>query len=376
MIVLHYIPSISKSGGGVSAYLQLLSLDLGKIVELHIVCHSNKDEYKLENCTIHYIEGNIKYLRKMKKQFYDLLDEIKPDIVHINGCWMLQCSLTIFWAKRKGYPVVLSPHGMLEPWDIKKNYWTKKLPALLLYQKRSIQICNCLIATSETEKNNLLSLGYNNNVTIVPNGIITNGIKCKQSWEEKKIILFLALYRKNKGIDLLMDSISQIKNKLKDWRIIIAGIESDYTINDLKLMAKTHGIADITEIPGPLYGKDKWNAYRDADVFILPTLNENFGIVIAESYLCGTPVITTKGTPWKSIKDNNCGWWVDRNVNSISNSILEFLATTPEKRMQMGLKGAKIVLENYSSSIVSKKMVDTYIAVINKIKENTLKQIL
>ena len=365
MKIIHYIPSIGKSGGGVSSYLQLLAQDLGKIVELHIICHPNEDEHKLENCKIHYIEGHIKSLIKMKKQFCKLLDDIKPDIVHVNGCWMLQCSLTIFWAKSKGYPVILSPHGMLEPWDIKKNYWTKKLPALLLYQKRSIQICNCLIATSETEKNNLLSLGYNNNVTIVPNGIITNGIKCKQSWEEKKIILFLALYRKNKGIDLLMDSISQIKNKLKDWRIIIAGIESDYTINDLKLMAKTHGIADITEIPGPLYGKDKWNAYRDADVFILPTLNENFGIVIAESYLCGTPVITTKGTPWKSIKDNNCGWWVDRNVNSISNSILEFLATTPEQRMQMGLKGAKIVLENYSSSIVSKKMVDTYIAVIN-----------
>lgn len=366
MKVIHYIPSIGKSGGGVSAYLQLLAQDLGKIVELHIICHPSENEHELENCKIHYIEGNLTSFIKMKKQFCKLLDEIRPDIIHINGCWMLQCSLTIFWAKAKGYPVILSPHGMLEPWDIRKNYWTKKLPALLLYQKHSINLCNCLIATSEIEKSNLLSLNYNKNVTIVPNGIITNGIECKESWEENKIILFLALYRKNKGIDLLMDSISQIKEKLKGWKIIIAGIESDYTINDLKLMAQNYGIAEMTEIAGPLFGKEKWNAYRKADVFILPTLNENFGIVIAESYLSGTPVITTKGAPWKLIQDNKCGWWVDRNTKNISKSILEFLATTPNERMRMGLKGAEIVIKNYSSEIVAKKMVEVYSDFIHK----------
>lgn len=366
MKVLHYIPSIGKSGGGVSAYLQLLAHDLGKIVELHIICHPHNDEHKLDNCQIHYIEGDIKHLIRMKKQFCKLLDEINPDIVHINGCWMLQCSLTIFWAKRKGYPVVLSPHGMLEPWDIKKNYWTKKLPALLLYQKRSIEICDCLIATSENEKNNLLRLSYNKNVTIVPNGIITNGIECKKTWKENKKILFLALYRKNKGIDLLMQSIAQIKNKLYGWKVIIAGIEADYTINDLNIMAKSYGIEEIVNITGPLFGENKWQAYKNADVFILPTLNENFGIVIAESYLCGTPVITTKGAPWKLIEEYHCGWWVDRNIENISNAILEFLATSPEERMQMGLKGAKIVTENYSSDIVSKKMVNIYTSIINK----------
>lgn len=364
MKVIHYIPSIGKSGGGVSAYLQLLAQDLGKITELHIVCHPNKDEHKLENCKIHYIEGRLNSLVKMKKQFCKLLDEIKPDIVHINGCWMLQCSLTIFCAKSKGYPVILSPHGMLEPWDIKKNYWTKKLPALLLYQKRSIKMCNCLIATSENEKNNLISLGYNKNITIVPNGIITNKIECKKSWKENKLILFLALYRKNKGIDLLMESISQIKTRLKDWKIIIAGIEADYTINDLNSMAIKYGIEEMTQITGPLFGEEKWKAYRDADVFILPTLNENFGIVIAEAYLSGTPVITTKGTPWEFIKENQCGWWVDRNKECISNSILDFLETTTEERMRMGLTGAKLVTEKFSSNIVAKKMRDVYYSVI------------
>lgn len=364
MKVLHYIPSIGKSGGGVSAYLQLLSSDLGKYVELHIVCHPNKNEHKLINCKVHYIESSIKHTIKMKKQFCNLLDEIKPDIIHINGCWMLQCSLTIFWAKKKGYPVVLSPHGMLEPWDIKKNYWIKKLPALLLYQKRSIQMCDYLIATADNERNNLLALGYNKNIAIIPNGINTNGITCKKEWTENKTILFLALYRKNKGIDLLMESIAKVKEHLKKWKIIIAGIEADYTMDDLKIMAKRLEISDLVDIVGPLFGDEKWEAYKKADLFILPTLNENFGIVIAESYLCGTPVITTKGAPWKIIQDNKCGWWVERNIENISKAILEFLSTTVEKRMEMGLTGAKIVKENFSSEIVSQKMIDLYYTVI------------
>lgn len=364
MKVLHYIPSIGKSGGGVSAYLHLLAHDLGKIVELHIVCHPHNDEHKLDNCQIHYIEGDIKHPIKMKKQFCNLLDEIKPDIIHINGCWMLQCSLTIFWAKRKGYPVVLSPHGMLEPWDIKKNYWTKKLPALLLYQKHSIQKCDCLIATSDNERNNLQTLGYNKNVTIVPNGININGIECKKTWKENKTILFLALYRKNKGIDLLMQAIAQIKDKLYGWKVIIAGIEADYTINDLEIMAQQLGVSELVKIVGPLFGKQKWEAYAKADLFILPTLNENFGIVIAESYLSGTPVITTKGAPWSLIEDYKCGWWIERNIENLSKAILEFLSTTPEERMRMGLTGAKLVKEYFSSEIVALKMIDLYNAII------------
>ena len=62
MKILHYIPSIGKSGGGVSAYLQLLSHELGKLVELHIVTHHTHDEITLEHCSVHYIEGNIKHL--------------------------------------------------------------------------------------------------------------------------------------------------------------------------------------------------------------------------------------------------------------------------------------------------------------------------
>lgn len=360
MKILHYIPSIGKAGGGVSAYLQLLSHDLGKLVELHIVTHHSTEEMRMDNCTVHYIEGNIRHPMRMKRGFYSLLDTIKPDVVHVNGCWLLQCSWTIFWAKAKGYKVILSPHGMLEPWDIRKNYWTKKLPALLLYQRRSITVSDLLIATAETERQNLQKLGYNDRVEIVPNGIVVNGIDTKNDWQERKHILFLALYRKNKGIDLLMEAAAKLKDKLQGWKITIAGLESDYTVDNLKAMARQYGVEENVEVIGGLFGENKWNAYRSADVFVLPTLNENFGIVIAESYLCGTPVITTKGAPWALIAEHNCGWWVDRTVNCIVNAMEEFLKTSVDERKRMGLTGRNVVIERFASNKVAENMMEKY----------------
>lgn len=360
MKILHYIPSIGKSGGGVSAYLQLLSHELGKLVELHIVTHHTHDEITLEHCSVHYIEGNIKHFMRMKHEYCTLLNELKPDLIHVNGCWMLQCSWTIFWAKTKGYPVLLSPHGMLEPWNIKKNYWAKKLPALLLYQKRAIKLANFLVATADTEKKNLIKLGYNKNIAIIPNGIVIDGIAMKKSWKERKQILFLALYRRNKGIDLLMQAIFHMKNDLKDWKVIIAGIESDYTIKDLKRMAEEKGISNIITVTGGLFGDDKWNTYRESDVFVLPTLNENFGIVIAESLLCGTPVITTQGAPWPKIPEYGCGWWIHRSVDEIITAIKEFIQTPIERRQEMGHNGRKLIEENFSSQKVAQDMVELY----------------
>lgn len=114
MRILHYIPSIDRSSGGVGSYLQLMAHDLGRLVELHIVSHRSAHELSIENCTIHYIDGKRTHLLKAKVEFLNLLDELHPDVVHVNSCWELLSSYTVFWAKKKRYPVLITTHGMLE----------------------------------------------------------------------------------------------------------------------------------------------------------------------------------------------------------------------------------------------------------------------
>lgn len=148
MVVLHYIPSIDQSSGGVGAYLELLALALGKLVDLHIVTHHSENELVLENCTIHYIDRGVCKVLKAEQQFSDLLDLTKPDLVHVNCCWDPMSSLTVFWAKSKGFPVIITPHGMLEPWVIKKKSLDKENPSTCALPTEVFKNGRCLNCNS------------------------------------------------------------------------------------------------------------------------------------------------------------------------------------------------------------------------------------
>ena len=141
----------------------------------------------------------------MKCDFILLLDEICPDVVHVNCCWIPGCALTQRWAQEKGYRVVLTPHGMLEPWIMKRHYLTRKLPALLLYQKRAIVQADMLHATAYSERDNLLRLGYNDRIMVIANGVDVGNITMKQSWKRRKEILFLSRVHVKKGINFLIE---------------------------------------------------------------------------------------------------------------------------------------------------------------------------
>jgi hypothetical protein len=112
------------------------------------------------------------------------LAQLRPDVVHCNCCWTPLSALTALWAKQQGYPVVYSPHGMLEPWILRRHYWTKKVPALWLYQRRALQRVDCLHATADSERRNLLRLGYNPRVAVIPNCVDVSHIPLKTSWAQ------------------------------------------------------------------------------------------------------------------------------------------------------------------------------------------------
>lgn len=358
MIIIHYIPSLDRSSGGTTAYMQLLGNALGKLVELHIVSHISEKVVEIQNCKIHFISSSV--FGNMKEEWLELLRNIQPDVVHVNCCWMPQSAFTQKWAQGKGYKVVLTPHGMLEPWIMKRNYWTRKLPALLLYQKVAVQNVDMLHATANSEKENLLKLSYNNKITIIPNGIEIDEISLKTSWKPTKKILFLSRVHVKKGIELLMEAVARLKEKMYGYTVIIAGEGDDTYIQQLKDKAKTLGINHIIQFHGGVYGDEKWKLFRVADFFILPTYSENFGIVVAEALATGTPVITTMGTPWQELKTEKCGWWIELNVENLKNAIAKALLLKPEELREMGVRGRKLVEDKYEIKRVTEEMVRLY----------------
>lgn len=365
MRIIHYISSLDRAAGGTAAYMQLLAKELGKLVELHIITFNTKDPLPLENCEIH----EVTYFSKrklMKKECEELLNKLHPDIVHLNYSWMPGCSYMNSVAKKLGYPTVLTPHGMLEPWILNRHYWTKKLPALLLYEKKVIKQANIIHSTAESEKENLMRLGYNKNIHVIANGIDIDRIDIKKDWKLHKKILFLSRVHVKKGLNYLIEAVSVLKEEMNGYEVIIAGEGDDNYIEELKTLARNKGVETIVNFIGSIYGDKKWHLYQDADIFILPTHSENFGIVVAESLACGTPVITTDGTPWNELVSYKCGWYTHVGTEATIEALRAAIHTTDQEREQMGRNGRKLVEEKYSVKIIAEEMVKMYERIINQ----------
>lgn len=360
MKIIHFIPSIDQITGGTGAYIQLLAKELGKLCELYVVTATSDNPLEIENAKVVYIPCSWTQPAKMNAAWNKLLQNIRPDIVHVNGCWLPQCVWAQRWAQKAGYKVVLTPHGMLEPWIIKRHYWTRKLPALLFYQKAAIKKADIIHATAEKEKENLLKLGYNPNIEIIPNGIDVDNIRMKNSWKRNKNILFLSRVHVKKGINFLIEAAAQLKEDLDRYMVKIVGLGEEGYINELKTLTNNLGIGDMVEFVGPIFGDAKFDLYREADVFVLPTHSENFGIVVAEALASGTPVITTQGTPWKELESCHCGWWTKVGTEPTVNALRKFLALKEEELKEMGIYGRKLVETKYSSRKMAENMVNMY----------------
>lgn len=356
MIVLHYTPSIDLSSGGVGIYMQTLAKELGKLVELHIATHHDDHELQIENCTVHYLSKSYQAI----PQFQQIINELHPDVVHSNTCWAPMASFAVNCAKKMNIPVVYSIHGMLEPWILNRHHWTRKVPALLLYQKKSLKNADVLLATAESERQNILKLGYNNQVEIVQNGVDIHDISIKKDWKKTNKIVFLSRIHPKKGIEFLIEAAAKLKSELTNQLFIIAGEGEDNYCRQLQTMAERQGVKGLFSFVGGVYGEEKWMLLRDADIVVLPTYSENFGIIVAEALASGTPVITTQGTPWQELESHHCGWWTEIGTEPLCKALKEYLNMNPDQLQQMGANGRQLVEDKYSTAIMARKMTELY----------------
>lgn len=116
----------------------------------------------------------------------------------------------------------------------------------------------------------------------------------------------------------------------------------------------------MIQLIGGVYGDEKWELFRSADFFVLPTHSENFGLAIAEALASGTPVITTVGTPWSDLNSSQAGKWIEIGTQPLVEALKRFLAL-PEKELErMGRNGRKLIETKYSAEVMAEKMMDVY----------------
>lgn len=381
MRIRHFLSSLQPQYGGPTASVPVQCCGLekqGAEVTLVTYTESRPFEEKLKKEGVQIVDFErpssriAQVLHLPLKRLLSKGDD--ADIYHYHGVWMPCNHWVSKYARRHRKKTVLNPRGDLEIARINYDRWKKlkKQVVWWLYGKKDTQSAACIIATSEQEKQAVRTLGITVPVAIIPNGIEMDAFPSPISHKvhEKKTILFLSRVNPIKGIEYLLDAWKAIPSSERDnWQIHIAGNSDpkDY-VKELEYMAAELGITDSVKFIGPITGAAKLEKYQNCDLFVLPTLNENFGNVVAEAMMCELPVITTKNAPWKVLEDYKCGWWIDLSVDNLVSALREAMSISDEERWEFGKKSRSCIKENFASEAVAKKTLAVYKWILREIE--------
>ncbi len=272
------------------------------------------------------------------------------DVVIVNGLWnfaAFACSLTLPKADKKYF---VFTHGMMDPW-FKKTYPLKHLAKIgfwLLVEGRLLAKARKVFFTSEEERR--LAHGqfplwrYNEQVvgygTAAPPPASAAQRAAFQATSpqlgDNPYLLFLSRIHRKKGCDLLIEAFAKIAEQRPELHLVIAGPDQENLVSVFQERAETLGIANRIHWPGMLKGDAKWGAYRGAEAFILPSHQENFGIVVAEAMACGTPVlITNKVNIWREVEAAGAGLVENDDAEGAEALLRDWLAMDAKQRATM-----------------------------------------
>lgn len=352
MKVLHITNSIDKSVGGPARSVPQTCTELARRgITVVLITQESSDAVKF---------AESEYLTVSYKTIWELfiygskLSSKDVDLIHLQHIWNPYIQVMAFWAYKKKIPYIITPRGMLEPW-IMANNPLKKSIALFLYQRKAIERAAHIHATAKMEAINIKALGYNNPISIIPNGIDLGELNGGKVYYGTKKMAFLSRIHPKKGIEILLEAWRNCDTN--GWILEIAGSgEITYSKN---LKDSADDLKNVCFV-GAKYGEAKWDFLRSADVMVLPTYSENFGIVVAEALAVGVPVITTKETPWQDLENYNCGWWIDLSVANLEKTLVRAFNTPAKQLETMGNNGRKLIEEKYDIKAVGKNMVELY----------------
>jgi len=392
---------------------------------------------------------------RLTDQWADINAGPKPDLVHIHSLWTPLSHAGASYARANNIPYVISAHGMLAPWAL-KHKWFKKRVAWWLYQKRDLEGAAMIHVTAECEIRWLRDLGFKQPYVLAPLGSDLPELSSGKAngRGDIKTVLFVGRIYPVKGLMNLVRAWGCLKRRTEDggrraedgiesssfiprpasfpcWQLVIAGPDQAGHKAELVAEASRLGLTVADQAPdelagsgnherlpdlvftGPVYGGEKDALYRMADLFVLPSFTENFGVVVTDALSYGIPVITTKGTPWSELlgdsdsssgrdcdralvgeykdegqrivdrrleaiktdptrveltnsrtneytRTGRAGWWIEIGVNPLAEALREAMGLTDEERCQMGLRGRDLVESKYAWPAISEQIKVAY----------------
>ena len=296
---------------------------------------------------------------------------LQHDVVIIEGIWQYHAYATWLALRGSSIPYFVYTHGMLDPW-FKRTYPLKHLKKWAYWpwaDYRVLRDATAVLFTTEQER--LLARQsfwlYEANELVVGYGTSTpppDAERQRQAFLQRfpqlrgqRLLLFLSRIHPKKGVDLLIEAFAAVVHADPRLQLVIAGPDQVGWQAALQQRAAALGIAERLTWPGMLSGELKWGAFRCAELFCLPSHQENFGIVVAEAMACGLPVAIAEPVNISAeVAAAGAGLVHADTVAGTTEALRQWLGLPAMEKEQMGLRAEQLFRERFDFASVARNL--------------------
>jgi glycosyltransferase involved in cell wall biosynthesis len=283
------------------------------------------------------------------------------DVVHVHELWHHPHYAAYQLARKLNRPLVVSPHGELDPWALRHKGW-KKSVYMALMQKRVLRRASAVHALTGEEAQHVNRIAPNTPCEVVANGIDDSIYGQPSSianthgeLSDKKVVLFLGRLHEKKGLDTLAEAVAKVRTRRPDVRLVIAGDSLDDYREKVRGFVDKAGIGEATVFSGHIEGQAKLDALAAADVFVLPSRSEGFPMAVLESLAAGVPAVITPECNFPEMAEAGAGLQVAGTPSAIAGAIDRVLSDD-QMQKSMGESGMTLVKERFTWDSVATKM--------------------
>ncbi len=286
------------------------------------------------------------------------------DVVHLHSMWTPSNPQFAAAARASNVPYIVSVHGMLDDWCMSQRRLKKQI-YLAVSGRAMLHGAYAVHCTAEAELEQARQWFPKGHGEVVPLPMDLRPFLdapgpelARQTFpqlaDDATNVLYLSRLHYKKGIEHLLQATVELKRRSQPIRVLLAGTDLEQGRYERKLKDRTSalGLDDEVKFLGFVSGPEKVSLYQAADLFVLPTSQENFGFVLFEALAAGTPVITTKGADtWPEMVASGGSVIVDQEAGAIADQISE-LAADADRRRRMGASGRAWALANLSDEAI------------------------
>lgn len=281
------------------------------------------------------------------------------DLIHVHALFSHLSSVAMRAAGRASVPCVLRPLGLLEHYSLGRSAWKKKA-FLRLWDEANIRRAAAIHLTSQRE----LDVSWLPGAAarwVVPLGVDLPQEEAREALPRGSGVpqlIFLSRWHAKKRIGVLVEALARLKGR--PWHLVLAGTGTPEIAREVREAVRAAGLGDRVSLPGFLEGAAKWSALRAADLFVLPSASENFGIAVAEALAAGTPAVITRHVALApEIEAAGAGWICGDNAGALADVLAEALAN-PSEIARRGANARRLAEECFSWESAAGKLEPLY----------------